>query len=72
MDLVAVDILSGLPEAKNGSKCMLVVVNYMTKWAEAYALPNEEASTCMNALYNGFFLSFWHGKPITFGPRQTF
>jgi len=58
MDLVAVDILSGLPEARNGSKCMLVVVDYMTKWAEAYALPNEEASMCMNALYNGFFSRF--------------
>ena len=58
MDLVAVDILSGLPEARNGSKCMLVVVDYMTKWAEAYALPNEEASTCMNALHSGFFSCF--------------
>jgi len=37
---------------------MLVAVDYMTKWAEAYALPNEEASTCMTALYNGMFSRF--------------
>jgi len=58
MDLVAVDILSGLPQSDDGSTCMIVAVYYMTKWAEAYALPNEEASTCMNALYNVFFSRF--------------
>jgi len=54
MDLVAVDVLSVLPQSDDGSTCMIVAVDYMTKCAEAYALPNEEASTCMNALYNGF------------------
>jgi len=58
MDLVAVDVLSGLPQSDDGSTCMLVAVDYMTKWAEVYALPNEEASTCMNALYNGLFSRF--------------
>jgi len=58
MDLVAVDVLSGLPQSYDGSTCMLVAVDYMTKWAEAYALPNEEASTCMTALYNGLFSRF--------------
>jgi len=27
-------------------------------WVEAYALPNQEASTCMTAVYNGFFSRF--------------
>ena len=58
MDLVTIDILSGLPQATDGSTCIIVAVDYMTKWAEAYALPNEEASTCMDALYNGFFARF--------------
>jgi len=58
MDLVAVDVLSGLPQSDDGSTCVLVAVDYMTKWTEAYALPNEEASTCMNALYNGLFSRF--------------
>ena len=38
MDLVAVDVLSGLPQSHDGSTCMLVAVDYMTKWAEAYTL----------------------------------
>ena len=58
LDMVAIDILSGLPAATDGSTCMLVVTDYMTKWAEAYALPNEEAHTCMTALYTGFFARF--------------
>jgi len=58
MDLVAVDVLSGLPQSNDGSTCMIVAVDYMTKWAEAYALPNEEASTCTTALYNGLFSRF--------------
>jgi len=58
MNLVAVDVLSGLSQSDDGSTCMIVAVDYMTKWVEAYALPNEEASTCMNALDNRFFSRF--------------
>ena len=58
LDLVAIDILSGLPVASDGSNCILVVTDYMTKWAEAYPLENEEAHTCMTALYTGFFSRF--------------
>ena len=58
MDMVAIDVLSGLPTATDGSTCILVAVDYMSKWAEAYALPNEEAATCMNALYQGLFSRF--------------
>ena len=58
MDVVAVDVLSGLPQAHDGSTCVIVAVDYMIKWAEAYSLPNEEASTCMDALYIGMFSRF--------------
>jgi len=56
--LVAVDILSGLPHADDGSVCILVAVDYFTKWVEAYPLPNEEAATCMRVLFNQFFSRF--------------
>ena len=58
IDLVSVDILSGLPEAKDGSKYILVAVDSFSRWAEAYALPDAEAATCMTALYNNFFSRF--------------
>ena len=55
LDLVTIDILSGLPIASDGSKYLLVAVDAFTKWIEAYPLPDQEAHTCMTALYNGFF-----------------
>ena len=57
MDLVTIDILSRLPVASDGSKCLLVAVDAFTKWIEAYPLPDQEAHTCMTALYNGSFSS---------------
>ena len=53
LDIVAIDILSGLPLATDGSKHILVA-----KWSEAYPLPDAEAHTCMTALYNNFFSRF--------------
>ena len=58
LDVVAIDILSGLPTSSDGSKYILVITDYFTKWAEAYALPDNEASTCMTYLYNNFFAPF--------------
>jgi len=43
MDLVTIDILSGLPVASDGSKYLLVAVDAFTKWIEAYPLPDQEA-----------------------------
>lgn len=58
LDIVAIDILSGLPTATDNSKYILVLTDYFTKWSEAYALPDSEASTCMSAMYQNFFSRF--------------
>ena len=58
LDIVAVDILSGVPVTPEGEKHLLVLTDYFTKWATAFALPDAEASTCMRAMYNGFFAIF--------------
>ena len=55
MDIVSIDILSGLPVTKEGHKYLLVATDYFTKWTKAYPLKDAEASTCMEALYNNFF-----------------
>ena len=58
MDLVTMDILSGLPTPDDGSKYLFVVVVAFTKWVEAYSLPDQEAATCTTAVYNGMFSRF--------------
>jgi len=58
MDIVAADILSGLPVTDDGLCYILVLTDYFTKWACAFALPDAEASTCMRMMYDGFFAQF--------------
>ena len=58
LDVVAIDILSGLPSNPENYKYILVVTDYLSKWSEAYALKDAEAPTCMRALYNNFFSRF--------------
>ena len=58
MDLVTIDRLSGLPTADDCFKYLLVAVDFYTKWIETFSLPDQEAASCMTALYNGFFSRF--------------
>ena len=65
LDVVAVDILSGLPTTTDGNRYVVVLTDYFTKWACAFPLPDAEASTCMRAMYDGFF------RPIRFAQAIT-
>ena len=58
MDLVAIDILSGLPATPDGYKYLLVATDYFSKWLEAVPLCDAEAHTCMRALYSALFSRF--------------
>jgi len=55
---MAIDILSGLPTTQDGNKYILVITDYFTKWACAFALLDAKASTYMRAMYDGFFSHF--------------
>jgi len=58
LDIVAVDILSGLPTTPEGYKYILVLTDYFTKWSEEYPLMDAEASTCVRVMYDSFFARF--------------
>ena len=58
MQIVAVDILGPLPNSPAGNRYVLVAMDYFTKWEEAYAIPNQEATTVANKLVNEMFLRF--------------
>ena len=55
---IAMDILGPLPETTRGNKYVLVVADYFTKWTEAYAIPNMEASTVPRVFVNEFVTLF--------------
>ena len=58
MQLVAMDIVGPFPESEIGNQYILVVSDYFTKWVEAYAIPNQEASTVARVLVDEFFCRF--------------
>ena len=62
MEKIAIDILGPLPISQNGNRVVLVLVDCFSKWTEAYALPNQEASSITNVIVNEFICRF--GTPL--------
>ena len=58
MQIIAVDILGPLPESTNGNSYILVVGDYFTRWMEAYAIRNQEATTVAQKLVDEIFCRF--------------
>lgn len=58
MQIIAVDILCLLLDSSSGNRYILVVMDYFTRWVEAYAIPNQEAATVADKLVTNFFLRF--------------
>ncbi|XP_069972959.1 retrovirus-related Pol polyprotein from transposon 412 [Penaeus vannamei] len=58
LERVAVDIVGPFPVTKQGNRFICVVMDYFTKWPEAYALPDHEAETVAEALVNNFITCF--------------
>ena len=61
LQIVAVDILGPLQESENGNSYILVAGDYFTRWMEAYAILNQEASTVANKLMDEMFC--WFSMP---------
>lgn len=68
MERVAVDVMGPLPRSDRGNRYVLSVMDYFTKWPEAYALPDQEAETVVDALVEGMFSRF--GVPETIHSDQ--
>lgn len=58
MQRIAIDIVGPLRATQKGNKDIFVVQDYFTKWAEAFPVKNQEATTIANKLVKHFFL-FW-------------
>ena len=58
MQIVATDIVGPFPESEQGNTYVLVASDYFTRWVEAYAIPNQEATTVANKLVEEMFCRF--------------
>lgn len=58
MERVAVDVYGPLPPSSSGNRYIVVAMDYFTKWPEAYAVPNQEATTVARVLVDEFFCRF--------------
>ena len=54
MERIAMDILGPLPTTSRDNKYILVVGDYISKWKEAYPMPNMEASTVATLIVNEY------------------
>jgi hypothetical protein len=46
---IAIDIAEPFPQSEQGNQCLLVTMDYFTKWPEACAIPNQEVSMVSEA-----------------------
>lgn len=52
------DIAEPLPLTESGNSFICVTMDYLTKWSEAYAIRDHEASTVAQVLVEQFFCRF--------------
>ncbi|KAK2889745.1 hypothetical protein Q8A73_018045 [Channa argus] len=58
MERVGVDILGPFPTTEAGNRYILVAMDYFTKWPEAYAVPDQTATTAAQRLVEDMFSQF--------------
>ena len=68
LERVAMDIMGPLPVTERGSKYILVVGYYFTRWMKAYPMANQEAKTVAGALLFNFIARF--GIPLSLHTDQ--
>ena len=49
---LATDVIGPLPVTKEGNRYILVFMDYFTKWVEAFAVPDQTATTTTKVLLN--------------------
>src|ERR1700720_3861665 len=49
-DCVGVDVLGPFPKSDRGNVYVIIFIDYLTRWVEAFAIPNQTAITCATKL----------------------
>ncbi len=66
---MAFDVIGPLPTTFQGNRFILTMIDYFSKWAEAYALPNHKAETVADSIVNRWIAH--HGIPIRIHTDNT-
>ncbi len=61
-DCVVFDVIGPLPTTANGNRFILTMIDYFSKWAEAYALLNHKAETVADCIVKRWIAH--HGIPV--------
>ena len=61
---VAIDITRKCPRSRNGYEYILTVMDYFTKWAEAYPIRDHKATTFARVLFENCFTRLGIPKEI--------
>ena len=62
LDRVVLDLLGPIPQTSSGNKYLLVVTDYFTRYAEAFAIPDIEVKTVTEKLVTEFICRY--GVPV--------
>ena len=52
MERLAIDVAGPLPKTSKGNRFIVVISDYFTKWTQAFAIKDQEATTISNILVN--------------------
>ena len=62
LDRVGIDLMGPLPVSERGNRYLLVIVDYFTRWAEAFPLPDQQAESLAKAFVHEFVCRY--GAPL--------
>jgi hypothetical protein len=66
-----IDFMTCNPPSSNGHKCIVVSVDYFTKWAEAMPTFNNTVDTTTCFFFKPRHIPFWSTPPTHFRPWET-
>ena len=62
--MIGVDVVGPFPESIKKNKYLIVFINYLTKWPEAFAVANQNSETIAKLLVEEIICR--HGSPKKF------
>ena len=61
---VSIDLIVEMPTSHYGNKNILVMVDHLTSWPMVKAIPDKEATTVANAIFEKLILEHWSPEII--------